>query len=465
MVNYNSSIITLFEWRSTRYKIAEIAFQTSDTLLLTHDFFDALTDIDPKQQIFRYTATMITPQKYIGLIQIKNIIIQILPKFHDKMNCEANDEIIILNKNLFLMISFGISSFWKTRDMYFDDFNNSEIFENFFECLLHFYITGLVQLLSRNQHRDYIIRNNNLRFLKEKINLTKYGNPSKIHIFPCIFHEYSPNSIINRTLKYCNTLLIRDITKGKNEEKIKKLLKKTLSILEIVEFIPVSIQEINKIQFNRLNNQYEPYIRFCQLFLSRKALSFNISHIKSFSFLFLMHEIYQNFISRIIETNIREYLPSYSVNCQYHIGHLLLSSHGSDLYKLLPDVVISLNGEIKLIIDLKYKRLDIRKPQMGISINDINQMCVYGAKTGCSKIILLYPNFGNYSHENISTSWKIQLMNSFTAELFIRTIDLSDDLSNPNEFKRLVENIFHIIKHVIGMESLLPEREERIGSR
>lgn len=54
---------------------------------------------------------------------------------------------------------------------------------------------------------------------------------------------------------------------------------------------------------------------------------------------------------------------------------------------LRPDIVISQNGQTKIIIDTKWKQVDQNKP----SIHDLRQMYVYNDHWKSKIAILLYP--------------------------------------------------------------------------
>ena len=63
----------------------------------------------------------------------------------------------------------------------------------------------------------------------------------------------------------------------------------------------------------------------------------------------------------------------------------------SPSFQLKPGIILRKNGEVRLIIDTKYKILDGKERYLGISQSDIYQMFAYSHKFNCNKIILLYP--------------------------------------------------------------------------
>src|SRR5690606_782501 len=66
---------------------------------------------------------------------------------------------------------------------------------------------------------------------------------------------------------------------------------------------------------------------------------------------------------------------------------------GKGIFELIPDIrLIDKYGKTALIVDTKWKSLDMRKRQLGISREDIYQVLTYGARFNCPDIVLLYPD-------------------------------------------------------------------------
>lgn len=68
-------------------------------------------------------------------------------------------------------------------------------------------------------------------------------------------------------------------------------------------------------------------------------------------------------------------------------------SDGNGVFELIPDVrLIGGGGKTILIIDTKWKFLDMRKRHLGISREDIYQVLAYGSRFNCTDVVLLYPD-------------------------------------------------------------------------
>ncbi len=71
-------------------------------------------------------------------------------------------------------------------------------------------------------------------------------------------------------------------------------------------------------------------------------------------------------------------------------------SDGKGVFELIPDVrLIDDHGKTALIVDSKWKSLDMRKRHLGISREDIYQVLTYGSRFNCADVVLLYPDVTN----------------------------------------------------------------------
>ena len=74
---------------------------------------------------------------------------------------------------------------------------------------------------------------------------------------------------------------------------------------------------------------------------------------------------------------------------------------GKGAFELIPDVRLTdSHGKTSLIIDTKWKFLDIQKRNLGISRDDVYQILVYASRFKCSDVVLLYPDVTNNTGES-----------------------------------------------------------------
>jgi 5-methylcytosine-specific restriction enzyme subunit McrC len=87
---------------------------------------------------------------------------------------------------------------------------------------------------------------------------------------------------------------------------------------------------------------------------------------------------------------------------QMHGGSRLsvgLQSSVKDLatagFQLRPDITIQSGDETVVILDAKWKRLDLSKPNSGVSSGDAYQINAYASRYRCNRLALVYPASGN----------------------------------------------------------------------
>lgn len=73
---------------------------------------------------------------------------------------------------------------------------------------------------------------------------------------------------------------------------------------------------------------------------------------------------------------------------------------GKGAFELIPDVrLIDGRGRTALILDTKWKFLDMGKRHLGIAREDIYQVLVYASRFNCADVVLLYPDVTNETGE------------------------------------------------------------------
>ena len=105
----------------------------------------------------------------------------------------------------------------------------------------------------------------------------------------------------------------------------------------------------------------------------------------------------------------------------------------------------------RLIMDTKWKRLDKRRTNLGVSQADLYQLYAYAQRYNCADVVLLYP-----WHEALTTRERQFLIepveNAFTAErrLWIKTVELAVPKRLPALMKNLIDSITGRVSVVPG---------------
>ncbi len=399
-----------------------------------------------KAPVFDSSWGTIRARNYVGVVSIRNTTVQILPKLYRKEE-DLENMVEEATRNLLFMLSFanrfkiketGLSNLKKERS-------------DLYESIVYLFARNLLETLKKNYRRDYERREEDLNVVKGKIVVSKQIQKSLQNRIHCTFFDLTEDTLMNRILKYiCHLLLFR----VKNRENW-LLLQNILSIYEGVTLTPAKLSDFDRIRLNRLNEDYEPFISLARLFLENMSLELQNSQFKTFSFLFDMNVLFEEFTGEFIRKYKKDILNDTDFyNCNIHLQtkKKWLIEKPTRSFGLRPDIVLSSRGDAKLIIDTKYKILDSTKQYFGVLQDDIYQMFAYAKKYECSDIILLYPwneRVGDF--QNKTGILKTYHFDDNT-RLHIATINLMRDLRDKkeqNNLKRELRGIFMEIEKQI----------------
>ena len=366
---------------------------------------------------------------YVGVIKIGSLVVEILPKI-------GKDESVTSSAlNLLYMLSFTKKLSVKALDVAPLTKTGNELLE----VLIRLFATNLLSTIERNACKQYITTENNITFLRGKIQFGEHLRRNSIvkSRFYTQFDEFSEDNPLNRALKYTAYLLANACRDSRTLKKLEQIL----SLLTEVSFTVISLHDLENIKLTRLNQEYEPLLNLCKLFISRSSVELSVGKISVFSLLFDMNELFEEFVGEFIR---REFSTCYhAIRLQNPLRYLVQEKYINDQkkgskFQLRPDIVLYKRLEDKtpqLIIDTKYKLLEKQNGRESVSQSDMYQMYAYCQKYACPNCILLYPKWG--ASEEI-----IDYYIDDTATVRIRTIDLNRDLgAERRELKRELASI------------------------
>lgn len=345
-----SSVATLFEYVS--YNLIspskrDYYSEESKSLYLSEDTLRELVNINEKKQFLDIRRDTIKPLNCIGVVKAGSINIQIFPKLFKNDN--SNLQKALIARNLLKMLSY--TEKLSIREINSAELNSEEF--DFFEIFIYLFAKKLNEQIKSTQRREYVKNSEEINFVRGRIDTKRYTNPARLHIIPCNFYQFSLDNTLNRTLKYTCYLMSKIVT---NIE-IFRLLKSIDAVMDSVSLVPITISEIDRISFNRLNQMFEPFIRTCRIFLSNSTLTLQASEIENFSLLIPMETLFEEFIFEVLNEDVQYFFGPDAIVCsQKNIGKLAKREDGSGVFNLLPDIVVNIGKEVA-IIDTKYKSL------------------------------------------------------------------------------------------------------------
>lgn len=425
--------ITLFEYSTPEKKEEKEHLQKIQNRLQKINKISGVT-------IFEPTWKTVKARNYVGVVNVGKTTIQILPKLYKSV--DENDRVEEATRNLLFMLSF--TKRLKLKETGLSRLKKEQ--SNLYECIIYLFAKNLLETLKKNYRRDYERREEDLKFVRGKVLVSRQIRRPVHDKILCSYHELSEDILLNRILKYtCHLLASRVKSRGNWV-----LLQNILSIYDSVTLSPVRLSDFEKIRFNRLNEDYEPFISLARLFLENMSLELQSSQFRTFSLLFDMNVLFEEFIGEFLRRYRNEILGDTEFSsCQIHLQtnrRWLVEEPRS--FRLIPDIVFSENGKVRLIIDTKYKILDSSKPHFGVSQGDIYQMFAYAKKFECDKIVLLYPWDEKLGDKNNGTDILEAYSFERSSKLYIATVDLKRDLRNKDELRKLKKEFENLIKKI-----------------
>lgn len=330
---------------------------------------------------FIHKSNELKSNKYVGVIQYAGSKINLLPKiFFDSEKDYSTNEVNQIQNHILWWLSY-------CRKIKFPNYHTSlgSTKSDFFEVLIYLFSKYTRELLSSSIYQQYEEVNQELLFIKGRLNTDKYINENlskgKWHKLNCTYDAFVLDNEFNRIIKYVTTLLFNATSTQDN----KKNLREILFILDEVSDERATAEQCSKISFNPMFCEFETVRDYCQLFLTN-CVSFNYKNdLKLFAFLLPMEYVFEDFIFGFIDNE----LDKVSAKAQRSDTYL----DEEKMFNLKPDLWLK-TDEKSLIADTKYKIVysDETDPKKGISQNDLYQMLAYAVRFEVDEIILFYPN-------------------------------------------------------------------------
>lgn len=430
MVSSNNNLIQLFEHQS---------ISRNDDKLKSHPhLFDLINKLNEREGKLLYLNwNELSATENVGLIQVKNLSIEILPKIYK----ENSNKIEQAQKNLLYLLYYCYDIPIAESEIALMQKRKS----NWFEILTYIYSKKLQDLFKKGANKQYITIEENLPLLKGKWMIQQHIriNTFQKHLFYVNYDEFSVDIPLNRILRFVTNKLKFQSQDLSNRNSLCMLDQ----WMEEISLISNASPELKKVIFTRLNENFRPVFNLAILFIEGHAIEPSVGSSNAFAFTFDMNLLFESFIGKFIKNNRNEILPEHLKNCNIHLQAndnrlpLAKDSNGKHVFYMKPDIILKENESFKLIIDTKYKLLDNKEKKLGINSQDMYQMAAYATRYDCPHVILLYPRTAGMD-ESILKEYKLEKINS---KIRIATVDLRVDFAENNNKKELIKELNKIL--------------------
>ena len=341
----------------------------------------------------------IQARNYVGVLQTKSgLTIEILPKIADKNDAERSKAVFIKMLRTLKNFPFKSSNLasLKTQNLPL-----LEIFISMFLCELE-------ALVKNGIKSDYVAIEENLNFLKGKLNINEQIKRNSIHKerFYVGYSEFLSDIKINRIIKTTLKFLYKKSNSSKNQQKIRELL----FIFDEVSECEDYKNFFAKLVITRQVKHYEQTLLWCKIFLLGNTFTPYKGDDLALALLFDMNALFESYVGNFIK-------KSFPCTILQHSEKHLVENPKS--FRLRPDIFL----KDKFIADTKWK---IISSSNDISQADLYQLYAYGKKHECSKLYLIYPKIEGVKQEFMKFGYDDKML------LEILYFDLEKDENNAN---------------------------------
>ena len=341
----------------------------------------------------------IQARNYVGVLQTKGgLTIEILPKIADKNDAERSKAVFIKMLRTLKNFPFKSSNLasLKTQNL------------PLLEIFISMFLSELEALVKRGIKSDYVPLEDNLNFLKGKLNINEQIKRNSIHKerFYVGYREFLSDIKINRIIKTTLKFLYKKSNSSKNQQKIRELLFIFDEVLECDDYKNF----FAKLVINRQVKHYEQTLLWCKIFLLNNSFTPHKGDDLGFALLFDMNALFESYVGNFIK-------KSFPGTILQHSEKHLVEDPKS--FKLRPDIFL----EGKFIADTKWK---IISSSNDISQADLYQLYAYGKKHECDKLHLIYPKIDDIRQKTMKFRYDDEMW------LEILYFDLEKDENNAN---------------------------------
>lgn len=307
---------------------------------------------------------------YVGVLQVGNTTIEVLPKA-DKSGDEESWRRVLIG----MLRASGVFDIQAPSSSNLHLRANS-ILDLYFEL----YVKELEYLLHHSLVKKYRKTEANQTTLKGSLQFSKHIQENLVHKerFYVKYTTYDKDHAIHQILFKALKLLQRINTNGVLSSRIGSLL---LNFPEVAD-IKMSETLFDKLQFDRKTERYRTAIDIAKLLLLNYHPDIRSGRNDVLALMFDMNVLWEQFVY----VSLRKYKAEDATITAQHTRHFWKPDSGSRS-SMKPDIVINKDKDNCIILDTKWKNLNGYNP----SPEDLRQMYVYMKYYSAAKVALVYP--------------------------------------------------------------------------
>lgn len=264
------------------------------------------------------------------------------------------------------------------------------------EIFIAQFLTAVNHLIKKGIKSDYVREQSNSPFLKGKLLHSQQLKHNFInrHKFYVEYDAYLMDRAENRLI---HTALDK-VAEYTQVTKSKKLAQELLFAFDEVPLCTNYKDDFSRIKLQRGMQHYDVPISWARLILQGYSPQSMLGENNAYSLLFPMEAVFESFVAQFLKKKVLH--PS-TLSAQVQSNSLV--TYGTKNYfRLQPDLLITTPGLGSIVLDTKWKLIDMTKPEgknkFGLSQSDFYQMLGYGHKYlhAEGELVLIYPKTSSF---------------------------------------------------------------------
>lgn len=282
-------------------------------------------------------------------------------------------------RNVFQMfaVAHGLTGVFRDELAKLDDIND------LIELVVMHFVDLVQDRIRRGLYRDYVEREDNLGTVRGRIVIHQQIQQNAIlqHRMYCRFteftHDIPENQIIRQVV---HMLSLRVAFPG-----LRLKLQHLDANLGDIPPTNLTVDDLDRMHYHRLNDDYQPIHRLCRLFLQLLSLEHQSGETELRAFFIDMNVLFEAYIAAALQRT-RPQGGQALTQFKRHLDQ-------ANKVNIKPDLLLRMSGADCLIADTKYKDVESK----GTSNADLFQMTAYCLTQGVFDGLLIYPANAGYS--------------------------------------------------------------------